>query len=151
MPANPTSSTSPPLTPRQRNWLRLNDELKRLSLLYPQAGHDDASLNVVAWEWARVLDDLGANNVEFADAMAVVKRRCRFFPTPADLAEALRWIRENPPRVPESRRLPEYSFGPIPEERRRKQDEAIAVITAQMTKRITPEEAARRIAALGFR
>ena len=125
--------------------------MKRLSLLYPQAGHNAESLNVVAWEWARMLDDLGANNVEFADAMAVVKRRCRFFPTPADVAEALRWVREHPPRVPEERRLEAYSFGPDSEERRQKTQQAIAIITAQLTKQITPEEASRRIAALGFR
>lgn len=83
--------------------------------------------------------------------MVVVKSRCRFFPTPGDLKAAIDAIREHPPRVPESRRLQDYSFGPIPEERRAKTQEAIDIITAQLTKKITPDEASRRIAALGFR
>ena len=146
-----TSSTSPQLTPRQRNWRRLNDELKTLSLLYPEAGHNADSLNVLAWEWARLLDAWEVNHIEFRDAMVVVKSRCRFFPTPGDLKAAIDAIRENPPRVPESRRLQDYSFGPIPEERRAKTQEAIAIIAAQLKREITPDEASRRIAALGFR
>ena len=150
--ANATSSTSrQTTTPRQRNWKRLNDELERLAALYPQAGHNAKTLNAVAWEWARLLDAWEVNHIEFQDAMVVVKSRCRFFPTPGDLKAAIDWIREHPPRIPESRRLQDYSFGPIPEERRAKTREAIAIITAQLKREITPDEASRRIAALGFK
>ena len=150
MPAYPTSSTSPLLTPRQRNWLRLNDELRRLSLLYPEAKHDDDSLNVVAWEWARLLDAWEVNNIEFRDAMTVLKGNCRWFPTPGDLKAAIDWVREHPPRVPEDRRLEAYTFGPFPEERQEKTRRAVEIIAAQLKREITSDEAARRIAALGF-
>lgn len=129
----------------------LNEQLVRLAALYPEAGHNDKTLRVTAKEWAELLDAWEASGREFMDALTVVKTRCNFFPKPADLKSALDWIREHPPRVPESHRLPEYTFGHESAERREKTQKAIDIITAQLTKKITPDEAARRIAALGFR
>lgn len=124
--------------------------MERLAALYPQAGHNAKTLNAVAWEWARLLDAWDVNHIEFRNAMTVVKSRCCFFPTPGDLKKAIDTVREKPPRVPEDRRLPAYTFGPIPEEQREKTRRAIEIITAQMTGKTHPDDAARQIAELGF-
>lgn len=125
----------------------LNEQLGRLAALYPEAGHNGKTLRIVAEEWAALLHAEEASERELMDALAVVKRRCRFFPKTADLKEALDWVREHPPRIPESRRLPEADSRPMSEKAKR----AAEIIAAQLTKRITPQEASRQIAALGLR
>lgn len=118
----------------------------RLAALYPEAGHNGKTLRIVAEEWAALLNAEAASAREFLDTMAVVKRRCHFFPTTADLKESLDWVREHPPRIPENRRLEEP--GPTPESRE-KAAACCAIISRQLKREITPEEASRELAALG--
>lgn len=124
------------------NWNLLYDQLQRLATLHPECGHNGKTLYVVAQEWAAVLEHEEASTAEFLDALAVVKRRCKFFPTPADLVEGLREIREHPPRIPEQMRLPEPEFTPEKQARVRA---CCAIIAAQLARQITPDEASRRL------
>lgn len=131
----------------------LCDQLSRLVALYPEAGHNSGSIRVVAEEWAALLKREEASTTEFLAAMEVVKRRCRFFPTPHDLAEALKHVRENPPRIGEQYRLEEPPPG-ISDEKRERVRKAIDIIRRQFTgpkeQRLNPDEARMQIRALGF-
>lgn len=133
----------------------LCDQLSRLVALYPEAGHNSGSIRVVAEEWAALLKREEASTTEFIAAMEVVKRRCRFFPTPHDLAEALQYVREHPPRIDEARRLPEPPPGGMSDEKRERLRRAIDIIRRQISgpreHRLRPDEARRRINALGLR
>lgn len=131
----------------------LCDQLSRLVALYPEAGHNSGSIRVVAEEWAALLKREEAATTEFLAAMSVIKRRCRFFPTVADLSDALRHVRENPPRIGEQYRLEEPPPG-ISDEKRERVRKAIDIIRRQISgpkeQRLPPEEARRQIRALGL-
>ena len=104
---NPSTSRRPP-----GNWNLLLDRLRRLAALHPECGHNGKTLRLVAEEWAALLKREEATTREFLDALDVIARHCKFFPTPADLYEALREVREHPPRIPERFRLTEPPQNP---------------------------------------
>lgn len=113
-------------------------------MLYPEAGHNGDTLRVIAQEWAAVLEEQEAAESEFLAAMRVLKRRCKFFPTPADLYEALVWVREHPPSA-QYPLLPEP--GPSPERLARTR-QACRIISAQLTGQMSASEASKRLDAL---
>ena len=125
----------------------------RLVALHPTCGHNGDTLRVVTQEWADMLQREEASTQEFLAALNVVKGRCRFFPSLADLKDALLWVREHPPLTDEAHRLPVPPAG-IPPEKRERVRKAIDIIRRQFTgpkeQRLNPEEARRQIRALGL-
>ena len=105
----------------------------------------------MAEEWAALLKREEATTREFLDALDVIARHCKFFPTPADLYEALREVREHPPRIPERFRLTEPPHTGRSEAQKARVRQCREIIAAQLTRRITPVEASRRLNALGLR
>lgn len=130
-------------------------QLRPFLVLYPEAGHNGASLALLAGEWHDLLTEEDVQADEFVAAMRRVKKRCRFFPKIADVLEGVRDLREHPPQIDEAHRLPEPPpGGGISDEKRERVRRAIDIIRRQFTgpkeQRLHPEEARRQIKALGF-
>lgn len=126
-------------------------EIEPLLVLYPEAGHNGATLVLLAEQWQDLLADDGVNEAEFVWAMRRAKKHCRFFPKIADILEGVRAYREHPPpaaTVDARHRLPEESVVPLTAEERARNVKKIAVLMAQAAHQISPEEAADELRAI---
>ena len=124
-------------------------ELKALLVLYPEAGHNGATLALLAEQWRDLLTDESVDEAEFVWAMRRAKKRCRFFPKPVDVLEGVQAYREHPPaKVDAAHRLPEESVVPLTAEERARNVKKIAVLIAQAARQISPEEAADELRAI---
>lgn len=125
------------------------NEIKPLLVLYPEAGHNGATLVILAEQWQDLLADDAVDEAEFIWAMRWVKRHCRFFPKIADILEGVRAYREHPPATVDAKqRLAEESMVPVTPEERARNRKRIAVMLAQLSHQISPEEAADELQAI---
>lgn len=122
------------------------NELKTLLVLYPEAGHNGATLVLLVEQWQDLLAADSVDETEFVWAMRWAKKHCRFFPKPVDVLEGVRAYREHPPtRVDARHRLPEESTVSLTPEEKERNRKRIAVMRAQLSHRISPEEAAAKL------
>lgn len=125
-------------------------EMDSLPLLYPEAGHNGQTLPHLAEQWADLLADEDVAEPEFVWAMRRAKKKCKFFPTIADILEGVTEYREHPPaRVDAAHRLPQASVVPLSPEEIERNKQCIGILAEQAARKITAEEAATRMAKLG--
>lgn len=124
-------------------------ELFPLLVLYPEAGHNGNTISVLAEQWRDLLADEDVSEPEFLWAVRRAKKKCRFFPKPADILEGVNEYRERlPDRVDEARRLPQSSAVALSPEEIRRNKERLEIIAMQAAKKISPEDATRRLSRL---
>lgn len=118
-------------------------------MLYPEAGHNGATLALLAEQWRDLLADEQVDEAEFVWAMRRAKKRCRFFPKPVDVLEGVQAYREHPPaKLGAAHRLPAESVVPLTADERARNVKKIAVLIAQAARQISPEEAADELQAI---
>lgn len=119
-------------------------------MLYPEAGHNGDTIPVLAEQWRDLLADEDVAEQEFVWAMRRAKKRCKFFPTIADVLEGVHEYREHPPaRVDAAHRLPQESAVPLSAEEIARNKARLDVIAAQIARKIAAEEAAVMLEKLG--
>lgn len=121
-------------------------EMKPLLVLYPEAGHNGASLEILAEQWADLLADEDVSEDEFCWAIRRAKKRCKFFPKPADIMEGVGEYRHNPPpTVDAAHRLPQESAVCLSPEEIERNKARLEILTLQAANKISPQDAARRM------
>ena len=124
-------------------------EIKPLLVLYPEAGHNGATLVLLAEQWQDLLADDAVTEAEFVWSMRRAKKHCRFFPKIADILEGVRAYREHPPATVDAKhRLAEESTVPLTPDEKARNRKRIAVMLAQLSHQISPEEAADELQAI---
>lgn len=78
----------------------VQESLARLVFHYPEAGHNGGTLNGVARDYFEDLTEDRTSAEEFADAVKLARRRCKFFPKIADIIELREELRAAPIRKP---------------------------------------------------
>ena len=123
-------------------------ELTPLIVLYPEAGHNGASIEILAEQWADLLsdDDEDVSEAEFLWAIRRAKKRCKFFPKVADIMEGVNEYRERPPAtVDAAHRLPQESVVNLSPAEIERNKARLEILALQAQNKISPQDAARRM------
>ena len=89
--------------------------LAKLYSHYPEAGHNGDSLRQISADYFEDLTDDRTSAEEFADAVKLARRRCKFFPKIADIIEFRNELRANPIRKTVAGMIGEESLVKTPE------------------------------------
>lgn len=121
------------------------------SIRFKSAGHTLDQLSRLSTEYLEDLQSEGVTLRQFEAAALSVRKRCRFFPSMADILEAVKEYRANPPVATSGAlQIAEVTSNHdlTPEELERN-EERVRLITEALAGRLSFEEAEREVERIG--
>ena len=122
------------------------------SIRFKSAGYANEQLARLSMEYLEDLQSEGVTLRQFEAAALTVRKRCRFFPSMADILDAVKEYRANPPAAAASGSLQiedvtsKHDITPEEAERNRKR---IELILKALKKRMSFEEAEQEVERMG--
>lgn len=126
--------------------------LAKLLNHYPESGHNEKTIAILAFDWHDLLIDEGVTQDQFFHGIRHAAKTCRFFPKVADVLDGVKSYRANPPRrISVAMQIEEHTAtaANMTTEELERNRERVLMIADALAGRLSWDEAERSVARVG--